>query len=128
MDDIQSKIHWSHEQPYEANQRFVEAFREQYEGRYPSVYAAMAYDTLMAMDAAVRDADGVADKDALIQALENPSFESVRGEFSYGPNHYPIQNYYVRVVEADDEGVYTNKLVGTVLEQHQDAYVDECRR
>src|SRR5690625_6987749 len=123
MDDIQSKIHWSHEQPYDANHLFVEAFREQYEGRYPSVYAAIAYDTLMAMDAAVRDADGVADKDALIQALENPSFESVRVEFSYGPNHYPIQNYFVRVVEADDEGVYYTNLIVTVLEQHLDIFI-----
>ena len=37
-----------------ANAEFVAAFRQKYDGRYPSVYAAMAYDTLMAMDA---DAD-----------------------------------------------------------------------
>lgn len=127
MEGLLSTTHWAHDLPVEANQRFVKAFREKYDGRYPSVYAAMAYDTLMAMDAAVRDAGGVEDKQALIEALRNPSFESVRGEFEYGPNHYPIQNYYVREVQADEEGVYTNKLIGTVLENHQDAYVDECR-
>ncbi|HLR29546.1 MAG TPA: ABC transporter substrate-binding protein [Paenalcaligenes sp.] len=127
MEGLLSTTHWAHDLPIEANERFVEAFREKYEGRYPTVYAAMAYDSLMAMDAAVRDAGGVQDKQALVQALENPSFESVRGEFEYGPNHYPIQNYYVREVHADEDGVYTNKLVGTVLENHQDAYVDECR-
>src|SRR5690625_699626 len=127
MEGWLSTTHWAHDLPIEANERFVEAFREKYDGRYPTVYAAMAYDSLMAMDAAVRDAGGVQDKQALVQALENPSFESVRGDFEYGPNHYPIQNYYVREVHADEDGVYTNKLVGTVLENHQDAYVDECR-
>lgn len=127
MQGLLSTTHWAHDLPIEANQEFVSAFQEKYEGRYPSVYAAMAYDTIMAMDAAVRDAGGVNDKQALVKAIENPSFDSVRGEFQYGPNHYPIQNYYVRVVEADADGHYTNKLVGTVLEQHQDSYVDECR-
>ena len=127
MEGLLNTTHWAHDLPIEANERFVEAFREKYDGRYPTVYAAMAYDSLMAMDAAVRDAGGVQDKQALVQALENPSFESVRGDFEYGPNHYPIQNYYVREVHADEDGVYTNKLVGTVLENHQDAYVDECR-
>ncbi len=127
MMGLLSTTHWAHDLPIEANQRFVTAFREKYEGRYPSVYAAMAYDTVMAMDAAVRDAGGVEDRQALLEALRNPSFESVRGEFEYGPNHYPIQNYYVREVQVDEDGVLTNKLIGTVLERHQDAYVEDCR-
>src|SRR5690625_7234916 len=93
MEGLLNTTHWAHDLPIEANERFVEAFREKYDGRYPTVYAAMAYDSLMAMDAAVRDAGGVQDKQALVQALAHPSFESVRGDFEYGPNHYPIQNY-----------------------------------
>lgn len=127
MEGVLSTTHWAHDLPIEANEQFVQAFRDKYEGRYPSVYAAMAYDTIMAMDAAVRDAGGVEDSQALVAALESPSFASVRGDFSYGANHYPIQNYYVRVVQADEDGVFTNRLVGTVLEDHQDSYVDECR-
>ena len=124
---VQNTAHWAHDLPLPANTEFVAAFREKYDGRYPSVYAAMAYDTIMAMDAAVRDAGGAQDKDALVKALEKPSYASVRGDFTYGANHYPIQNYYVRVVEKDSDGNLTNKLVGTVLEQHQDAYVAECK-
>jgi len=30
-------------------------------------------------------------------------------------------------VDKDDAGQVTNRLVGTVMENHQDAYVDECR-
>jgi len=127
MVGVMSSAHWAHDLPVEANEKFVKAFREKYDGRYPTVYAAMAYDTLMAIDAAVRDAGGVDDTDAIIKALENPSFESLRGEFSYGANHYPIQNYYAREVVQDEDGNYTNKLTGTIIEQHQDSYVDECR-
>ncbi|TCS35587.1 amino acid/amide ABC transporter substrate-binding protein (HAAT family) [Paucimonas lemoignei] len=121
--------HWAHDLPVPANKEFVSAFRKKYDGRTPSVYAAMAYDSIMAMDAAVRDAGGKTDnREALVKALAKPSFKSVRGEFAYGVNHYPVQNYYLRVVDKDASGKLANKLVGTVLEKHQDAYVGECTR
>lgn len=129
MVGLSNTAHWAHDLPVPANKEFVSAFRKKYDGRYPTVYAAMAYDTIMAMDAAVRDAGGKADnREALVKALAKPSFKSVRGEFVYGVNHYPVQNYYLRVVGKDAAGKLTNKLVGTVLEKHQDAYVGECAR
>ncbi|NMG49094.1 ABC transporter substrate-binding protein [Azoarcus communis] len=124
---LYNTAHWTHDLPLPANTAFVSAFRKKYDGRYPTVYAAMAYDAIMAMDAAVRDVGGkLDDRAAVAKALAKPSFKSVRGEFSYGANNYPVQNYYLRVVEKDAEGKLTNKLVGTVMEKHQDAYVGEC--
>lgn len=126
---LSNTAHWAHDLPVPANKEFVSAFRKKYDGRYPTVYAAMAYDTIMAMDAAVRDVGGKTDnREALVKALAKPSFKSVRGEFVYGANHYPVQNYYLRVVGKDAAGKLTNKLVATVLEKHQDAYVGECAR
>ena len=128
MVGVLNTAHWTHDLPGEANAEFVAAFRKKYDGRYPSVYAAMAYDTLMAMDAAVRDAgDKVDDREAVLKALKKPSFKSVRGDFVYGANNYPVQNYYLREVGKDAEGRLTNKLVGITLEKHQDAYVGACR-
>ena len=125
---VLNTAHWTHDLDIPANADFVAAFRSKYDGRYPSVYAAMAYDTLMAMDAAVRDVAGkVEDREALLQALRKPSFKSVRGDFKYGVNNFPVQNYYLREVGKDAEGRITNKLVGTTLEQHQDAYVGACK-
>ena len=81
------------------------------------------------MDAAVRDVAGkVEDREALLQALRKPSFKSVRGDFKYGVNNFPVQNYYLREVGKDAQGRLTNKLIGTTLEQHQDAYVGACKR
>lgn len=128
MVGVLNTAHWAHDLQNPANTEFVAAFRKKYDGRYPSVYAAMAYDTLMAMDAAVRDVDGrIEDRAALLKALKHPQFKSVRGDYSYGVNNFPVQNYYLREVGRDADGRITNKLVGTILEHHQDAYVGACR-
>lgn len=119
---------WAHDLDNEANRAFVKAFRDTYDGRYPSVYAAQAYDVLMAIDAAVSQVDGdVSDREAVVDALKQANFDSLRGEFSYGDNHFPIQSYYVRQVEKDDEGRVTNKLVERILENYQDHYVQDCK-
>ena len=66
-------------------------------------------------------------REAVLKALKNPSFKSLRGEFQYGANNFPVQNYYLREVGKDAEGRITNKLVGMTLEKHQDAYVGACK-
>lgn len=125
---LRNTAHWAHDLDNPANAAFVKAFREKYDGRYPSVYAAMAYDVVMAMDAAVRQAGGkVDDRAAVLAALAKAEYDSVRGAFRYGVNQYPVQNYYLRVVDKDDSGRMTNVLKGVVLENHQDAYVGECK-
>lgn len=125
---VYNTAHWAHDLDVPANKVFVDAFRNKYDGRYPTVYAAQAYDVIMAMDAAVRAVGGkVEDREAVLAALKKADFDSVRGRFSYGVNNYPVQNYYLRVVEKGTDGAITNRLVGTVLEKHQDAYVGDCR-
>ena len=119
---------WAHDLDVPQNKAFVEAFRKEYNGRYPSVYAAQAYDVIMAMDAAVKQAGGKAsDRDAIVRALEKADYPSVRGSFTYGKNHYPIQAYYQRVIQKDASGRITNKLVGKVFDKYQDVYVGECK-
>ncbi len=127
IEGMYNTAQWAHDLDVPANKVFVDAFREEYKGRYPSVYAAQAYDVIMAIDAAVTQVDGnVKDRTAVLEALKAADYDSVRGEFSYGKNNFPIQPYYVRVVERDADGVLTNKLVGQVFDSYQDVYVDEC--
>ena len=38
------------------------------------------------------------------KALEKADFKSVRGSFKYGPNHFPIQNFYLQDVVKNAEG------------------------
>jgi branched-chain amino acid transport system substrate-binding protein len=118
--------HWAHDMDNPENKRFVAEFQKEY-GRLPSLYASQGYDAAFMMDAAVRDVKGkVEDKAALQKALEAKRFKSVRGDFKLNHNHYPVQNYYLRVVGKDGEGRITNRTMGTIFTNHADAYAAAC--
>ena len=118
---------WAHDMANAANQRFVADFQKDY-GRLPSLYASQGYDAARLMDAAVRDVKGnLDDKAAVRKALEAAKFESVRGAFKFNTNHYPIQDYYLRVITKDSQGRVTNRTLGKVFENHADAYVGDCK-
>ena len=117
---------WSPDLDVPANQKFVADFREKY-GSYPSFYAAQAYDSIMLIKSAVDAVDGnLEDMDAMRAAMEKADFPSVRGEFSYGNNHMPIQNFYSRTVVEDADGNWTTEIDQVVLENHQDVYAADC--
>ena len=120
--------HWALELPNAANRRFVAEFEKEYK-RLPSVYASQGYDAAMLIDAAVRDVKGkLQDKEAVRRALKAARFQSVRGDFRFNTNQYPIQNYYLRVVGKDQQGRLVNKVLGEpVFRNHGDAYVQDCK-
>lgn len=119
--------HWAHDLDNAANKRFVVDFEKEYK-RQPSLYASQGYDAAMLMDAAVRDTKGkLGDKAAVRKALEAAKFASVRGKFKFNANHYPVQDYYLRIVHKDAQGRIANKLMGTIFTNHADAYVGECK-
>ena len=118
---------WAHDIDNAANKKFVTDFQKEY-GRMPSLYASHGYDAERLMDSAVREVKGkLDDKAALRKALEAAKFESVRGGFKFNSNHFPVQDYYLRVVTKDAQGRLTNRTVGTVFKNHADAYASECK-
>ncbi|WP_308920356.1 ABC transporter substrate-binding protein [Janthinobacterium sp. J1-1] len=124
---LYNTAHWAHDLDNAANRTFVAAYRKEFGGRAPSIYAAQAYDVILSIDAAVKAVKGnMADRPAIVAALEKADFASVRGPFKYANNHYPIENFYLRVVGKDDKGVISNKLSGTVLTAYGDAYAAQC--
>jgi branched-chain amino acid transport system substrate-binding protein len=119
--------HWAHDLDNAANKKFVADFEKEYK-RIPSLYASQGYDAAMLMDSAVRQTKGkLTDKAALRKALEAANFASVRGKFKFNTNHYPVQDYFLRVVRKDEKGRITNKLMGTIFTDHADAYVGQCK-
>ena len=122
---VQSAAHWSPDLDAGINQHFVEDFSAKY-GRLPSLFAAQGYDTALFIEAAAKTA-GAKDTDALIEALENAEIEGTRGAIRLNTNHFPIQNFYLREVVKNDQGVLTNRIKGTVFENHEDAFVGECQ-
>jgi branched-chain amino acid transport system substrate-binding protein len=109
-----------------ANKQFVEEFEKKY-NRIPSQYAAQSYDAALLLDSAIAKVKGnVADKKAFGAALKAADFKSVRGDFKFNHNHYPVQNYYLRVVGKDGDGRITNRTMGTIFTNHADAYAAAC--
>ena len=53
-------------------------------------------------------------------------FKSVCGNFSFGPNNFPVQDFYVFEVAKDAKGNANLKTVSKQLTAHKDAYVGEC--
>lgn len=117
---------WSPDLDNPVNQAFVAAFEAKY-GRLPSLYAAQAYDTVLVLDAAVAAAGADwADKDKFRAALRAVRIATTRGPFRFGNNHFPIQDFYAREVVKLDDGTVTNRLLGKVFADHQDAYAADC--
>ncbi|AML50396.1 ABC transporter substrate-binding protein [Falsihalocynthiibacter arcticus] len=121
---VKNTSQWSKDIDNAANIAFVESFQAEY-GRLPSLYASQGFDTANLLISAAATAD-VNDADAFQAALEAADFDSVRGDFSFGPNHHPIQNIYVREVIQEGD-VFTNKIVATGLTNHSDAYAADCK-
>jgi branched-chain amino acid transport system substrate-binding protein len=119
--------HWSIDFDNPANKRFVAEFEKEYK-RLPTGYAASGYDTALLIDSAVRRVKGRLDnKDAVRAALRAADFKSVRGEFKFGRNQFPVQNYYLQVVGKGADGRIVHKTLGTVLNNRGDAYVEQCK-
>lgn len=109
------------------NKQFVEAFEKKY-NRSPSLYAAQSYDAANLIASAIKKLDGkMQDKEAVRKALEAADFASVRGDFSYNTNHFPITDWYrVDVVKGED-GKAQLAAQGVVFEDHKDAYYQQCK-
>lgn len=118
---------WSPDIDNAANKRFVGDYLKKY-GKYPSFYGAQSYDAIMLIKSAVEAVEGnLHDKSGIRRALKAANYNSVRGKYSYGNNHMPIQNFYLREVVADDQGRWTTKIVSTVYTNHQDPHASKCK-
>ncbi len=117
---------WAPDLDTPQNKKFVSGFKKKY-GRYPSFYAAQSYDTIFLIKSAVEAVKGdLSNIDGMRAAMKTANFPSVRGKFSYGNNHFPIQNFYSRKVVKDSEGVWTTSVQEVVLKNHQDTYAKDC--
>jgi len=118
---------WVNDLPNEANKKYVADFKKKH-GNYPTFYGAQSYDAAMLLASAVKAVGGkLSDKAAVRKALEKADFKSVRGNFKYGSNHFPIQNFYLQDVVKDADGKLTLKTVATIIENSQDAHHTKCK-
>ena len=120
--------HWLEDLPYAANKKFVTDYRAKYH-REPTPYASQGYDTAKLIASALRAVNGdISKADAFRAALRKADFKSTRGAFKFGPNQYPIQDWYSMKVVRDPK---THKLalrgVGKILRDTGDVYSSQCK-
>lgn len=121
-----SAAFWTPDMDNAASKRFVESFRKEY-GYIPSNISAQAYESAKLIDAAVARVKGqVEDRDALVKALAEVRFDSIRGPFRFGTNHFPVQNFYATEVALLPDGKLIEANRGLLVKDDVDPYAGEC--
>jgi branched-chain amino acid transport system substrate-binding protein len=105
-------------------------FVAEYEAAYnsvPATYAFQAYDAAMLIDSAVKSVKGdLTNKDAVAAALKKADFISLRGDFKFNTNGYPIQDFYLTKVAKRADGKFQTEIVQKVFENYGDRYAKDC--
>ncbi|MCA0423649.1 MAG: ABC transporter substrate-binding protein [Proteobacteria bacterium] len=123
---VAATTHWNTDLPNAQNKAFVEAFRKKY-NRDPTVYASQGYDAALLIGAALKATGGKLDEKPFREAMLKADAKLVRGDFKFGTNQHPIQDWYeVKAVKGAD-GKVTLQTVGKVVEKLQDSYAKDCK-
>ena len=119
--------HWNADGDSPATKRFVAAYSAKY-GTTPSLYAMQSYDAALLIDSAVKATKGnLSDRKALALAMRKSDFASARGDFAFGANHFPIQDYYQFEVVRGTGGEATIKTGKLIFENYKDPYYRACK-
>jgi branched-chain amino acid transport system substrate-binding protein len=118
---------WAPDMPNDANLAFAKAFEAKY-GYIPGSYAMQAYDTANLIDSAVAKTGGdLSDKNAVRAALKEADFTSLRGDFSFNNNHYPVQSFHMLNVVKRDDGKFQTSFVRTIKADYADSFHQDCK-
>ncbi len=122
-----SGTYWGPDFKNAANQKFVADFEKRY-NRIPSQYAAQSYDAAQLLDSAIGKVKGnVSDKKAFHAALKAADFKSIRGNFKFNTNQFPIHDMHIFRVSKDAKDRVSLATIATPMVNHQDAYVGACK-
>jgi branched-chain amino acid transport system substrate-binding protein len=117
---------WVNDQPNEQNKHYVADFKKKH-GVYPSYYGAQSYDAIMLIASAGEALKGdLSNKDKVRAELKKANFKSLRGDFKYNTNNFPIQNFYIQETVKDPQGVMTVKTIATAVKDGKDSYYEKC--
>ncbi|MCB5175763.1 MULTISPECIES: ABC transporter substrate-binding protein [Microvirga] len=108
------------------NKKFVDSYLAAYNS-VPGSYSMHAYDAALLIDSALKATGGKTDdKNALRDALKKADFQSLRGDFKFGVNGFPVQDFYLVKAAKRPDGKYQTEIVEKVFDDYTDAYAKEC--
>jgi branched-chain amino acid transport system substrate-binding protein len=121
-----SAMMWVSDLPNDTNKKFVADFKAKYK-TIPSFYGADTYDSVALLNSAVTAVKGdLSNKEGMRKEMEKADFKSIKGNFKFGNNHLPIQNFYLEEARKDDDGSYSLHTISTIVKNDQDAYHAQC--
>ena len=119
-------MNWAPNLDTPENKKFVAAYEQAY-GSVPGSYAMQAYDTALLIDSAVKAAGGkTPTRMRSAAALKKADFKSLRGDFKFGTNGFPIQDFYLVKAAKRPDGKFQTEIVEKVFDDYADAYAKEC--
>ena len=117
---------WAPDLDNPQSRKFVAAYEAAYNS-VPGTYAMQGYDAALLIDSAVKAVKGnLSDKQAVSGALKKADFTSLRGNFKFNINGYPIQNFYLTKVAKRADGKFETEIVQKVFENYGDRYAKDC--
>ena len=117
---------WVNDLSNEQNKRYVADFKKKYNS-YPSYYGAQSYDAIMLIASAAEALKGdLSNKDKVRAEMKKANFKSLRGDFKFGNNNFPIENFYIQETVKDPQGLMTVKTIATAMTAAQDPFHDKC--
>ena len=117
---------WVNDQPNEQNKRYVADFKKKH-NVYPSYYGAQSYDAIMLVASAAEALKGdLSNKDKVRAEMKKANFKSLRGDFKYNTNQFPIQDFYIQEAVKDSGGMMTVKTIATAVKDGKDPYYEKC--
>ena len=117
---------WVNDLSNPANRKYVADYKAKYNAS-PSFYGAQTYDAVGLIDSAVTAVKGdLSNKEGMRKEIEKANFKSVRGNFRFGNNHIPIQDFYLQDAAKNPDGGYSLHTVATIVKDDQDRFHDRC--
>jgi branched-chain amino acid transport system substrate-binding protein len=117
---------WAPDAADPRSRKFVSDFEAAY-GYVPGSYAMQAYDAAMLIAGAVEAVGGdTSRRDAMREAMRDGRFRSLRGDFRFNANGFPIQDFYLVRAAKRPDGKFQTEIVEKVFEDDADPYAADC--
>lgn len=124
---IKSTTHWNADFDNEASKAFVAAWQAKHGDRPLTYYAQQSYDTALLIASALKKTGGIDDIDAFRAALREADFASTRGDFSFGPNQHPVQDWFMTEIVAGPDGKPVAVTGDKLRDDVGDIYAANCK-
>ncbi len=124
---LKGTTHWNPDFDNEASKAFVAAWKGKYGDRPLTYYAQQSYDTALLIASALKKTGGIDDLDAFRAALKEADFASTRGDFSFGPNQHPVQDWFMVDIVAGANGKPEAVTKDKLRDDVGDVYAADCK-